>query len=167
MKIKLLLKRICVVSSLTILIVLLLCVLILNSPLVAMGLESLLENVTGQKVSIGSARLRLFPQVRLAVKELSLKEHEADVPFFTVEQLIAEGDTRKLFEKEIDITQLHVDGFKLLLISDQDTGYNLLPPSFLAKFSGDKTGREIKEPSQWKFLALSIVMRKGLVSYVR
>ena len=132
-----------------------------------MGLESLLENVTGQKVSIGSARLRLFPQVRLAVKELSLKEHEADVPFFTVEQLIAEGDTRKLFEKEIDITQLDVDGFKLLLMRDQDTGYNLLPPSFLAKFSSDKTGREIKEPSQWKFLALSIVMREGLVSFIR
>ena len=167
MKIKFLLKRICLISFFACLTVLLLCVLIVNSPLVTMGLESLLENVTGQKVTIGSARLRLFPQVRFAVKELSLKEHEANAPFFTVEQLIAEGDTLKLFEKEIDITKLHVSGFKLLLMSDEDTGYNLLPPSFLAKFSGDKTGREIKEPSQWKFLALSIVMRKGLVSYVR
>ena len=167
MKIKFLLKRICIISSLTILLVLLLCVLIVNSPLVGMGLESLLENLTGQKVTVGSARLRLFPQVKLSVQELSLKEYEANVPFFTVEQLFAEGDILKLFEKEIDITQLEVNGFKLLLKSDQDTGYNLLPPSFLAKFSSDRTGREIKEPSKWKFLALSIVMREGLVAYAR
>jgi hypothetical protein len=166
MKLTLLIKRICLISFFTSLAVLLLFIFILNSPLVDLGLEFLLESLTAQKVSIGSARLRLFPQVRIEAKELSLKDHETNIPVFTAEWLVAEADIFKLRKKEIDITRLEAKGFKLLLISDQDAGYNFIPPFLVAKYSNDETERDTEDPSKWKFLALSLVMRGGLISYV-
>ena len=67
MKIKKLAKRICLLFSFSILALLLLLFIIINSPLVNLALEKYLSDVTGQKVLVRSARLSVFPPLKLEI----------------------------------------------------------------------------------------------------
>ncbi|UCH45958.1 MAG: AsmA family protein, partial [Nitrospiraceae bacterium] len=165
MKTRILIKRIVAVALLTILVLLLLLFLLINSPLVSMSLEHYLNGFTGHSTRVGSARLSLFPQIKLVAKALALQEEGAKDPFITFQHIVLELDTLKLLDKVIHIPRLDVNGCVVLLTADPDSDDSLLPLSFLTQESGDDGDDMMKEPSGWKFSSINILVKKGVITY--
>ena len=127
MKIKMLAKRIGSILSLAILLLLVLFFLIINSPLVSLALENYLSNLTGQNVLVDSARISLFPHIKLVAKSVSLKVQGKDESLIAAQHIVYAMDVLRLLEKEVYISRLDVDGCRVLLKSDPESGGSLLP----------------------------------------
>ena len=165
MKTKLLLKRICALFSLTLLLLLVVLFLIINSPLVSRTLEHYLSNLTGQTVLVDSARISLFPPISLVAKSLSVQEQGENDPFIVIQNTLVEINAFKLLNREIYVSRLDIDGCSLLLAGDQD--YNgILVPLFLAvQMIESEDDTVSKKPSAWTIKSINMRLKNGSIGY--
>jgi len=165
MKIRILIKRIVAVVLLTILVLVLLLFLLINSPLVSMALEHYLNGFTGHSARVDSARLSLFPHIKLVAKRLALQEEGAKDPFITLQHIVVELDALKLFDKVIHIPRLDVNGCAVLLAVGPYSGDSLVPLSFLEQGNGDDDDDVITAPSGWRLSSINILLKNGVMRY--
>jgi hypothetical protein len=166
MKITILVKRICLLLSLLILVLLLLLFLIINSPLVNLGLEKYLSDVTGQNVLVGSARLSMFPPLKLVAKGLSITEHGESDPFIAIERAVVIINVFKLLDREISLSQLDIDGCRVLLSGNRDYGDGFLPLSFMSPGNGDEAYEALRAPlTGWEITSTPIHLKNGSIIY--
>ena len=166
MKTKLLLKRICALFSLALLLLLVVLFLIINSPLVNLAVEKYLSDVTGQSVLVGSARLSIFPPLKLVAKGLSVTKHGERDPFIAVERAVVILNAFKLLDREIYLSQLDIDGCTVLLSGNRDNGDGFSPLSFLSQGDSDDKDEALKAPlTGWEITSIPIHLKNGSIIY--
>jgi hypothetical protein len=166
MKTKLLLKRICALFSLALLLLLVVLFLIINSPLVNLAVEKYLSDVTGQSVLVGSARLSIFPSLKLVAKGLSVTKHGERDPFIAVERVVVVLNAFKLLDREIYLSQLDIDGCTVLLSGNRDNGDGFSPLAFLSQGDSDDKDEALKAPlTGWEITSIPIHLKNGSIIY--
>jgi len=166
MELKFLAKRIGLLFSFSILALLLLLFIIINSPLVNLALEKYLSDVTGQKVLVGSARLSIFPPLKLVAKGLSVTERGERDPFIALERAVVVLNAFKLLDREIYLSQLDIDGCTVLLSGNRDYGEVFLPLSSMSNRNGDDQDQALKAPlTGWEITSIPIHLKNGTIIY--
>lgn len=156
-------KRLFVTLFFIILIVIVLIVLIANSPLMERGMEFLLEEITDQKVQVGSVRLTFIPLCKLVIRDLVIKEATGEDSLFSVRSLNLQGSILKLLGKNIYFHKMDLIGFHLKLVGDEDVCSNLLNLLYTSERK-DKTEGDTKKNGKWNISLVKVLLKGGSIS---
>jgi len=115
---------------------------------------------------VRSARLSVFPPLKLVAKGLSVAEHGERDSFIAIERAVVVLNAFKLLDREIYLSQVDIEGCRVLLSSDRDYGDGFLPLSFMSKKNGDDEDKAIKDPlTGWEITSINIHLQNGSIIY--